>query len=276
MKEDIHYFLVPSETLPFMVDICGISYCDGSYHHEREDSPFCVMEYVVTGTGTVIVEGEQYTASAGDVYIIPLGSNHRYYSDKQNPWVKIFINAWGPIIPPLLAAYGLNKQVVFRQAPVERLFRELFSISGGTLPEDQRIEQCALKFHEILIALYGYLKKDKVKPDEALQLKDTIEAHMDHNFSISELAALIYRSNDYVIKLFNRYFGQTPHTYSTNLKMHSARRLLAETNMTITRIALILGYEDPNYFTHIFQRSVGMPPSAYRKQPSDKGEETNL
>ena len=142
MKEDIRYFLTPSEPLPFMVDICGISYCDGSYRHQRQNSPFYVMEYIVSGTGMVIVEDKQYTASAGDIYIIPFGSNHLYYSDKQNPWVKIFINAWGPVISSLIKAYGLEGQVVFPQCPLEQLFRELFSLAGGALPEARRVEQC--------------------------------------------------------------------------------------------------------------------------------------
>ena len=133
VREDIHYFL-PSSPLPFVVEMCGISYCDGTYRQERVNSPICVLEYVAEGTGTVIVEGVAHTASAGDVYLLPMGSSHRYFSDGEHPWTKLFINAWGPVIPPLLTAYGLDGQVVFPSCPLEGLFRDLFALSGGAGP----------------------------------------------------------------------------------------------------------------------------------------------
>lgn len=161
VREDIHYFL-PSSPLPFVVEMCGISYCDGTYRQERVNSPICVLEYVAEGTGTVIVEGVAHTASAGDVYLLPMGSSHRYFSDGEHPWTKLFINAWGPVIPPLLTAYGLDGQVVFPSCPLEGLFRDLFALSGGAgpggLPQETVMERCALKFHEILMGLSACLK----------------------------------------------------------------------------------------------------------------------
>lgn len=98
VREDIHYFL-PSSPLPFVVEMCGISYCDGTYRQERVNSPICVLEYVAEGTGTVIVEGVAHTASAGDVYLLPMGSSHRYFSDGSTPGPSCSSTPGGPVIP---------------------------------------------------------------------------------------------------------------------------------------------------------------------------------
>ena len=191
VREDIHYFL-PSSPLPFVVEMCGISYCDGTYRQERVNSPICVLEYVAEGTGTVIVEGVAHTASAGDVYLLPMGSSHRYFSDGEHPWTKLFINAWGPVIPPLLTAYGLDGQVVFPSCPLEGLFRDLFALSGGAgpggLPQETVMERCALKFHEILMGLSACLKGRAAPPDEAARLKNLIDSRLNQTVTIREPA----------------------------------------------------------------------------------------
>ena len=225
MKEDIHCFLPPETAVPFAVEMCGISYCDGSYAIAREHSPVCVAEYIVKGTGVVTLEGVTETASAGDMYILPPGSRHAYHSDSRLPWTKIFINAWGPLVSALLDAYGLTGRAVIHACPVESLFR-----------------------------------------DDADRLKALLDGHPERTFSIRELAAHIYRSEDYVIKLFKRRFGQTPHAYHLDRKICLARTLLAQSRLSVTAIAARLGYDDPQYFSHVFRRLTGESPSAYRKK----------
>lgn len=265
MREEIHYFPSLFNQTAFATEICGISYCDGTYFKKRVNSPICVMEYIVKGTGTVIVEGVQYTPNAGDVYILSPGSNHSYYSDKKNPWVKIFINASGVLIPELLAAYSLKDRILFQQTCVERLFRELFELSGSSLTANRKNEQCTLKFHEILMALAAHENRSLQPSEEAAQLKGLIDSRIDYNYSIAELAAEIYRSEDHVIKLFRRCFGQTPYAYSLALKVQTASRLLTETRLPVSVIAEMVGYHDSKYFCNVFKRYFQCPPTVFRK-----------
>ncbi len=265
MKEDIHCFLPPETAVPFAVEMCGISYCDGSYAIAREHSPVCVAEYIVKGTGVVTLEGVTETASAGDMYILPPGSRHAYHSDSRLPWTKIFINAWGPLVSALLDAYGLTGRAVIHACPVESLFRELFVLTAN--PADPAVPaRCALKFHEILAAAAAAQAGHSAPPDDADRLKALLDGHPERTFSIRELAAHIYRSEDYVIKLFKRRFGQTPHAYHLDRKICLARTLLAQSRLSVTAIAARLGYDDPQYFSHVFRRLTGESPSAYRKK----------
>lgn len=275
VREDIHYFL-PSSPLPFVVEMCGISYCDGTYRQERVNSPICVLEYVAEGTGTVIVEGVAHTASAGDVYLLPMGSSHRYFSDGEHPWTKLFINAWGPVIPPLLTAYGLDGQVVFPSCPLEGLFRDLFALSGGAGPGRPAAgDGDGAVRPEISRNPHGPVRLSQgpaAPPDEAARLKNLIDSRLNQTVTIRELAEEIYRSEDYTIKLFKRHFGRTPHAYAAERKAALAVKLLTETRLPVAQIAAGLGYEDPQYFSHAFRRQTGLSPSACRKNAAPKGE----
>ena len=85
---------VPADS-PFQLRLAGVSYCDGSYRIERETADFSVVEYVERGTGTLEIDGEEFHPSAGDLYFLPEGSRHRYWSDAHNPWVKYWMNFGG-------------------------------------------------------------------------------------------------------------------------------------------------------------------------------------
>lgn len=267
MREDIHCFLPPEAAVPFAVEMCGISYCDGSYAIARERSSICVVEYIVKGTGAVTLDGITETASAGDVYILPPGSRHAYHSDGEDPWTKIFLNAWGPLIPPLLEAYGLNGHSVIHRCPAEKPLRELFDLTAST-PAPAVHTQSALKFHEILTIAAASLAGRPGSDNEADKLKALLDGQLERNFSTRELAAHIYRSEDYVIKLFKRRFGQTPHAYSLNRKICMAQTLLTQSRLPIAAVAARLGYDDAQYFSHVFRRLTGVSPSAYRKGAS--------
>lgn len=51
--------------------------------------------------------------------------------------------------------------------------------------------------------------------------------------------------------------------------MLEARRLLAYSPMSVTKVAQLLGYEDAAYFSKFFNRAVGNTPSAYRALVAD-------
>ena len=50
------------------------------------------------------------------------------------------------------------------------------------------------------------------------------------------------------------------------LRMKRAKELLANENVSIRDIAYEVGYDDPNYFTNVFRKEIGVSPRTYRKQ----------
>ena len=111
MREE---FILPppfSADAPFQLRLAGVSYCDGSYRIERETADFSVVEYIERGTGTLEIDGRQFHPAAGDLYFVPEGSPHRYWSDAKDPWVKLWMNFSGVL--------GMELRRIFR---VEQVF----------------------------------------------------------------------------------------------------------------------------------------------------------
>ena len=82
--------------------------------------------------------------------------------------------------------------------------------------------------------------------------------------NIEKYAESIGLSSAWFISQFREYTGSTPGQYLITLRMTNAQHLLRETNDSIGRIALQVGYENPLYFSRIFKKQTGLPPSQYR------------
>jgi AraC-like DNA-binding protein len=93
--------------------------------------------------------------------------------------------------------------------------------------------------------------------------------------SNQELADVIFRSKDYVIKRFFANFGVTPYDYQIQQKMFSARNMLANMNLSVKEIANALGYDDQHYFSYMFKKRCGMSPTQYRKKIRSEYSEKN-
>ena len=66
-------------------------------------------------------------------------------------------------------------------------------------------------------------------------------------------------------KLFNAQAKIPFREYITRLRIEAAKSLLGFSNLDVSEIALSVGFNEPNYFTSVFKKHVGVSPSAYKK-----------
>lgn len=102
----------------------------------------------------------------------------------------------------------------------------------------------------------------------AAQLKrvlDYIHSHFNQEISLESLALIAGLSSYHFLRLFKQSVGKTPIQYIIHCRMEEAKRLLFETRLSITEIALEVGYGSLNHFISLFRRYTGTTPAAYRK-----------
>lgn len=276
MREEIVHFYTPQKKLPFYLEMAGISYCDGTYRMKRQDSAETVIEYIVAGRGYLNVNGENYAATAGDVYILRKKTTHTYWSDARYPWVKIFFNIRGSLAEKLLDEYQLggSGRVVLGADGLEQDFRDMLEgLKDNTVAQTERFDRATVDFLRILIKLTNMQRAAGVHKDDPMSVEkemNTLIEYINMNprriVSNQELADVIFRSKDYIIKRFFANFGATPYDYQIQQKIFSAKNMLANMNLSVKEIAAALGYEDQHYFSYMFKKRCGMSPTQYRKK----------
>ncbi|WP_135556403.1 response regulator [Paenibacillus cymbidii] len=70
----------------------------------------------------------------------------------------------------------------------------------------------------------------------------------------------------YISQLFRKGTGLTPGEYVTDLRVAAAKRLMGEQpGILLKQVAEAVGFQDPLYFSKVFKKATGVPPSHYMK-----------
>lgn len=266
MREDVINLPTIDSAQPFYIPMVGISYCDGSYKISRKCSFTCCIEYILKGKGTLEIDGKTFHPSQGDIYILPLLSDHVYYADPDDPWEKIWVDARGLLPNELLRIYDIENVYLIKGLNLYPQFKEIFDMAGNKKLDPAYInQQAALVFHDIIQKIAAHLhKKYTETSDEAKTLKAYLDRNIECNVSIKELSELIYRSPSQTIRIFKKAFQCTPYDYAINLKIETAKLYLKNTSLKIKEIAYQVGFSDEHYFSNVFRSKTGTSPKNFR------------
>lgn len=114
-------------------------------------------------------------------------------------------------------------------------------------------------------AIIGELSRER----GALEVKKVIEyidANLAEDLSMADLAEIVYLSQNYLGKLFIGKTGMTVSAYVNRRRIEKACALLRDGNLKFYDIAEQVGIHDPNYFSSLFRKHMGMSPTEYVKR----------
>lgn len=99
-------------------------------------------------------------------------------------------------------------------------------------------------------------------------IKEAKEYIADHyhesELSVEMICKHLHMSPAYFSTLFKKEMGQTYVAYLTDLRLNKAVELLNTTDSKTYVIAEKVGYQEQNYFSYVFKKKFGVPPTKYR------------
>ena len=148
-----------------------------------------------------------------------------------------------------------------RYYEMEQLLEDLYRLA------DARTEHLKCKQMELIYKFFSILLENSDK--KALgDIADSAQKIIDYNFNreitVSEIAATLCVDPAYLTRRFTQKYGLSPKEYIVEKRIAHAKRLLTETDATVTEISVSVGYADQLYFSRIFKKKEGVSPQAYR------------
>ncbi|MGY0019144.1 AraC family transcriptional regulator [Streptomyces sp. cg35] len=101
--------------------------------------------------------------------------------------------------------------------------------------------------------------------EAAARARDVLEEGMADPPSLEALAADLGTSPFALLRAFRDAYGMPPHTWLTNARVRTARRLL-EKGTAPADAAVAVGFTDQPHLNRHFTRIVGVPPGAYQRE----------
>ena len=181
--------------------------------------------------------------------LLPTDCDHSYYSKDKNKFLVVDIP---PVMKNILA--GMDFSYEYRQY-MDQKWR---AIRYLLLEESRRNDASSLI--ELVRYACSFLEKEKMAP--SLQY---IHENYQSKISIRTLAEIESFNVSYFIEWFTKKTGVTPNVYIQKLRLEKAKKLLADTELSLMMIAQLVGYEQQSSLTRLFKNYENISPSEYRK-----------
>jgi AraC family transcriptional regulator len=96
------------------------------------------------------------------------------------------------------------------------------------------------------------------------QVLDYIDAHLEQDIKLADLAALLNMSQFHFSYLFKQAIGTSPYQYLLQQRIERAKQLLKHTDQSIMDIAFACGFNSHSHLSKQFRQLTGTTPKAYR------------
>ena len=121
--------------------------------------------------------------------------------------------------------------------------------------------------------LFAIFEPENLKHSDVVQkIKEYILANFDHRLTLDDISRHVYLSNSYVSSIFKKETGLSIIDYTNRVRINRSKRLLHETDYSISMISTRCGFEDQSYFTKTFRKHVGVSPKKYRESKPNNTE----
>lgn len=250
------------------------------YGKQRHDRPMhkhdslCELLLCYRGFGTYQVESHSYTIQRGSVIFGNVGELHEVVSDYETE-----IGTY---------CFGIQN-VYFRGMPLNTLIPEgsshvrnsgsLFPLFESMCEQVDRLyagnvqERLTAQLMLGSLVLLAHRLPDEPRPrgsvtnsQLAIRAKEYIDAHYTEDITLESISEALGCSVPYLSHVFKDVSGYSPIQYVIRRRIGLAQTWLISSDLSATQIAIMVGYDNTNYFNTLFKRTVGVSPIQYRKQ----------
>ena len=252
---------------------------DASTHprvmHAHED--FVEIILICSGSSEYLIHDKKYFIRPGDLLVYNAGVVHDEIS---GPDIEIgsYCVAIGGLHMPGLKPNMLipaDEGYVF---PTRRSFgdlRILFEMMFRNLASGEpRAEAfCSSLMHALLVKVLAVTEGADAADEKPVEeppilgrrIKEYIDRHYMEPITLQSMGEALHISPYYLSHVFKQMSGYSPVQYLLRRRIGEAQTLLITTDLPITRIAEMVGYDTQSYFNLQFTKNVGMPPNKFRQ-----------
>jgi AraC-like DNA-binding protein len=257
--------------------VSDIGFFPHAIFHYRERPLGCdsnIIIFCLDGNGWIELEGRTLQIGEGHLAVIPAGTPHRYAASSISPWSIYWFHLKGGHVAEMIRLYGLDAGCLMLPANVYLEFAESFDRCYGLLTDKPFSMSVQVYVSQTMGQLLGTIglgaggsARDRKRANDLERAIRYMNDRLSDSLKLPELAAHTGLSKQHLIYLFNQETGCPPIEYFLRLKMRKAGQLLSMTGLTVKEIAASVGIADPYYFSRLFKKMTGVPPTEYRKVP---------
>lgn len=255
--------------------VTDIGYFPKALYHYRERPEGCdthIFIYSSDGEGTVRIGEDRFQLKERMLAMVPAHTPHMYQAHDTNPWSIYWFHLQGEEAALFARSLQLDASPIrigaSESAKLIELFHHIFDLlSANPYSPDHWVHASqAVKY---LLSYLGVMRGRTANGESRSSIERAVaymRERLESNVSLDELAGIARVSKQHLHHLFKQATGYPPIDYFLRLKMQRAAHLLDWTDRSVKDISLTLGFKDPYYFSRLFKKIMGLPPTDYRNK----------
>lgn len=271
-----HYGLDKEQSFTFrgtvkLLNVARAAY-GGDWHSVPHTHNHMELFFIIGGKGQFLIEDQIYPVNTSRLVIINPNVPHTEIGVKDSPLEYIVLGIDGLELP---AGENSNGQYVILNHFDES--REISSCIRNILREmelkNPGYEDICQAYTEILVIRLMRSIELSVPTEtqtgannrQCAAAKRYIDMHFKEALSLEQLAEEVHMNKYYLSHAFKREYGVSPINYMISKRIEESKYLLAETDLSLSQIAQLLGFSSLSYFSQVFRRTQSMSPMEYRQ-----------
>ncbi len=274
---------------PFFRYVQSFKYRPVGYKVVPADNHFI---YVKSGSVSLISEGKVFHLNKDDILYSPKGVPYEFFTAPTDEGAAVFTlvnfdlshDECEDTVPRPSQRYTGSGKIkkdryisrisggkTFLAAPyVFNHAKQYYSYFSKIINEFQGTneyarELCSCTVKELVIRLHTFKGSVNDSESDAVEvvteyISNNYEKKLENKF----LADIVGYHPNYLGRLFKRNFKCGIQHYILNIRIGEAKKLIAESELPLTEISSMCGFENYPYFSAYFKKRVGINPSQYR------------
>ena len=186
--------------------------------------------------------------------IAQLEESHYPFNAYQSAILEIIFSLSG-----IFRQYHMLDDTIFSDA--KRMTIKVLSLETG-----EQLNAWLLNYCNYIICAIHQRKVDR-NSLLAQKAMEYVQQHYDNaELSVDEVCAYLHVSTSHFSNLFRKETGMSFLAFLTKKRMDEAVRLLKTTDEKSRVIGEMVGYPEPNYFSYVFKKNLGISPAKFRKE----------
>lgn len=275
-----------ADRFPLVRDI-GKNHTDGVYTHHDRTLDFDVFLFVIKGRMHVIEEGTEYFVGEMEHLFLKKGMHHwgQPLTLPGTTWYWIHFNT--PVDERISYSDYYRMPELDYYFPDQYQYRFDLPKAGTSVfhltlenrlqmvlkdyitPRENGMTLVSLKVYQLFLELRQAEEAQKIHKSTGKtnrivgKVMEYLTQNVTEDYDSKQLSTFLNLNYSYLSATFKNLTGHSIVEAHAKLRMNKAIHLMRSTSMNISEISERLGYRNPFYFSRVFKKILGEPPSTY-------------
>ena len=253
-----------------LLDVASSRY-GGDWHSVPHTHSHTELFYIVGGKGQFLIEDQAFPVDVNNLVIINPNVTHTEASLNAQPLEYIVLGIDGIELVNSKSTNGRycildSSESMEISSCLRNILREMELKNTG-------YEDICQAYMEILIirlmrntALAVPEEPQTISGNrQCAAVRRYIDLHFKEALTLEQLSEEAHMNKYYLSHAFKREYGVSPINYMISRRIEESKYLLAETDLSLSQIAQLLGFSSLSYFSQVFRRTQDSSPMEYRQ-----------